>query len=90
LGCASRRAGLSAGGGSSLAPASLIQTASDAGNADALVFFLFDLPHLDGETISTRPVVAVRAAFCNNRNDHARAEILLDPFDRRRRGGLEE
>jgi ATP-dependent DNA ligase len=31
---------------------SLIQAASDAGNADALVFFLFDLLHLDGEVIS--------------------------------------
>ena len=34
---------------------SLIQTASDAGNADALVFFLFDLLYLDGEVISTAP-----------------------------------
>jgi ATP-dependent DNA ligase len=33
---------------------SLIQTASDAGNADTLVFFLFDLLHLDGETIGPR------------------------------------
>src|SRR6202008_1819852 len=31
---------------------SLIQNASDTGNGDALVFFLFDLLHLDGETIS--------------------------------------
>ena len=35
---------------------SLIQTASDAGNAKALVFFLFDLLHLDGEAIGTRPL----------------------------------
>jgi bifunctional non-homologous end joining protein LigD len=28
---------------------SLIQNASDTGNSDALVFFLFDLLHLDGE-----------------------------------------
>jgi bifunctional non-homologous end joining protein LigD len=35
---------------------SLIQTASDAGNAEALVFFLFDLLHLDGETIGARPL----------------------------------
>ena len=35
---------------------SLIQTASDAGNAKALVFFLFDLLHLDGEAIGARPL----------------------------------
>ena len=35
---------------------SLIQTASDAGNADALVFFLFDLLYLDGEVISSGPL----------------------------------
>jgi DNA ligase D-like protein (predicted ligase) len=35
---------------------SMIQTASDGGNADALVFFLFDLLYLDGEMISTAPL----------------------------------
>jgi ATP-dependent DNA ligase len=35
---------------------SLIQTASDAGNAKALVFFLFDLLHLDGEATGARPL----------------------------------
>ena len=35
---------------------SLIQTASDAGNAKALVFFLFDLLHLDGEAIGAKPL----------------------------------
>ena len=35
---------------------SLIQTASDAGNADALVLFLFDLLYLEGEVISTAPL----------------------------------
>jgi DNA ligase D-like protein (predicted ligase) len=35
---------------------SLIQAASDAGNADALVFFLFDLLYLDGEVISAAPL----------------------------------
>jgi DNA ligase D-like protein (predicted ligase) len=35
---------------------SLIQNASDTGNGDALVFFLFDLLHLDGETISRQPL----------------------------------
>src|SRR5262245_24548891 len=35
---------------------SLIQNASDTGNSGALVFFLFDLLHLDGETISAMPL----------------------------------
>jgi hypothetical protein len=35
---------------------SLIQTDSDSGNADALVFFLFDLLYLDGEVITAAPV----------------------------------
>jgi DNA ligase D-like protein (predicted ligase) len=35
---------------------SMIQAASDAGNADGLVFFLFDLLHLDGEDIAVRPL----------------------------------
>jgi bifunctional non-homologous end joining protein LigD len=35
---------------------SLIQNASDTGNSTALVFFLFDLLHLDGEAIAPMPV----------------------------------
>ena len=35
---------------------SLIQNASDTGNGEALVFFLFDLLHLDGEAVSQKPV----------------------------------
>jgi len=35
---------------------SLIQNASDTRNDGALVFFLFDLLHLNGETISTSPL----------------------------------
>jgi ATP-dependent DNA ligase len=35
---------------------SLVQNASDTGNGDALVFFLFDILHLDGETIGPRPL----------------------------------
>jgi DNA ligase D-like protein (predicted ligase) len=37
---------------------SLIQNASDTGNAEALVFFLFDLLHLDGEAIHALPLRA--------------------------------
>src|SRR5271163_2167570 len=33
---------------------SMIQMASDAGNAAGLVFFLFDLLHLDGEDLTAR------------------------------------
>jgi ATP-dependent DNA ligase len=36
---------------------SMIQLASDAGNAAGLVFFLFDLLHLDGEDLSARPLI---------------------------------
>jgi ATP-dependent DNA ligase len=38
---------------------SLIQNASDTGNGDALVFFLFDLLHLDGDALRTRPATRV-------------------------------
>jgi bifunctional non-homologous end joining protein LigD len=34
----------------------LIQNASDTGKSNALVFFLFDLLHLDGEAVSLRPL----------------------------------
>jgi ATP-dependent DNA ligase len=40
---------------------SLIQTASDSGNTDALVFFLFDLLYLDGEMTGRVPVSGVGA-----------------------------
>jgi hypothetical protein len=36
---------------------SMIQAASDAGNAAGLVFFIFDLLHLDGEDIAALPLV---------------------------------
>jgi DNA ligase D-like protein (predicted ligase) len=36
---------------------SMIQMASDAGNAAGLVFFLFDLLYLDGENLSARPLI---------------------------------
>ncbi len=35
---------------------SLIQNASDTGNGDFLVLFLFDLLHLDGEALGARPL----------------------------------
>jgi bifunctional non-homologous end joining protein LigD len=36
---------------------SMIQAASDSGNAAALVFFLFDLLYLDGEDLCARPLI---------------------------------
>src|SRR5262252_5858907 len=36
---------------------SMIRLASDSGNAAALVFFLFDLLHIDGEDLITRPLI---------------------------------
>jgi DNA ligase D-like protein (predicted ligase) len=36
---------------------SMIQLASDAGNAAGLVFFLFDLLYLDGEDLTARPLM---------------------------------
>jgi bifunctional non-homologous end joining protein LigD len=35
----------------------IIQLASDAGNDAGLVFFLFDLLHLDGEDLTARPLI---------------------------------
>jgi ATP-dependent DNA ligase len=35
----------------------IVQLASDSGNAAALVFFLFDLLHLDGEDFRQRPLI---------------------------------
>jgi ATP-dependent DNA ligase len=36
---------------------SIVQLASDSGNAPALVFFLFDLLDLDSEDFRTRPLI---------------------------------
>ena len=40
---------------------SMIQLASDAGNAAGLVFFLFDLLYLDGENFAPHPVIERKA-----------------------------
>jgi DNA ligase D-like protein (predicted ligase) len=40
---------------------SIIQLASDSGNAAALVFFLFDLLYLDGEDLCARPLIERKA-----------------------------
>jgi ATP-dependent DNA ligase len=35
----------------------MIQAASDAGNAAGLVYFIFDLLHLDGDDVGARPLI---------------------------------
>jgi ATP-dependent DNA ligase len=66
---------------------SLIQNASDTGNSGALVFFLFDLLHLDGEAIAPMPVTGRKerlravvgcglAAAFQRSPDRARANLL--------------
>src|ERR1700736_616004 len=35
----------------------MIQAASDAGNAAGLVYFIFDLLHLDGDDVDARPLI---------------------------------
>src|SRR3984893_13581259 len=40
---------------------SMIQAASDNGNAAALGFFLFDVLHLDGEDVSAQPLIERKA-----------------------------
>src|SRR6266446_1253828 len=65
---------------------SMIQAASDSGNAAALVFFLFDLPHLDGEDLCQRPLIERKARlavllsdarsplhYCDHQIGHGRA-----------------
>ena len=54
---------------------SLIQNASDSGNGDALVFFLFDLLHLDGEP-------SARGRLRSGRNASANCcHIRASPFN---------
>jgi ATP-dependent DNA ligase len=50
---------------------SIIQAASDAGNPDALIFFLFDLLHFNGEAISVAvPSPAERGAVTDPAEDN--------------------
>jgi bifunctional non-homologous end joining protein LigD len=39
----------------------MIQTASDAGNAAGLAYFIFDLLHLDGDDIGVMPLIERKA-----------------------------
>jgi ATP-dependent DNA ligase len=62
---------------------SLIQNASDTDNNGALVFFLFDLLHLDGEAIAPMPVTDRKERL---RTMLSGAVVTL-PFTGCRRGG---
>jgi ATP-dependent DNA ligase len=53
------------GGPDGITSFSMIQLASDSGNAAALVFFLFDLLHLDGEDLSARPLIERKATLAD-------------------------
>src|ERR1700704_2361133 len=65
---------------------SMIQAASDSGNAAALFFFLFDLLYLDGEDLCARPLIERKARlaallsdagsplhYCDHQIGHGRA-----------------
>jgi hypothetical protein len=44
---------------------SMIQAASDAGNAAGLVYFMFDLLHLDGEDVAALPLIERKARLAD-------------------------
>src|SRR5712691_4743459 len=48
---------------------SMIQAASDSGNAAGLVFFLFDLLYLDGEDVGARPLIERKARLATLLSD---------------------
>src|ERR1700730_12503602 len=65
---------------------SMIQAASDSGNAAALVFFLFDILDLDGDDVSAQPLIERKARlaallsnagsplhYCDHQIGHGRA-----------------
>jgi ATP-dependent DNA ligase len=65
----------------------MIQAASDAGNAAGLVFFIFDLLHLDGDNVGARPLIerkARLAALLSGR----RAALALQRLSPRRGPGF--
>jgi bifunctional non-homologous end joining protein LigD len=39
----------------------MIQAATDDGNAAGLVYFIFDLLHLDGDDVAARPLIERKA-----------------------------
>ncbi len=65
---------------------SMIQLASDSGNAAALVFFLFDLLHLDGEDLCPRPLIERKARLAALAVERELTPALLRSPDRARPG----
>jgi bifunctional non-homologous end joining protein LigD len=76
---------------------SMIQAASDSGNAAALVFFLFDLLYLDGEDLCPQPLIDRKARlaalladarsplhYCDHQIGHGRAFHETLPDDKTR------
>jgi hypothetical protein len=47
----------------------MIQAASDAGNAAGLVYFIFDLLHLDGEDVAALPLIERKARLADLLSD---------------------
>jgi ATP-dependent DNA ligase len=45
----------------------MIEAVSDVGNAGALVFFIFDLVHLDGDEVAARPLIERKARLAGKR-----------------------
>src|SRR3954453_5267379 len=50
---------------------SMIQAASDAGNAAGLAYFIFDLLHLDGDDVAARPLIERKARLAALLSDAA-------------------
>jgi ATP-dependent DNA ligase len=63
---------------------SMIQLASDSGNAAALAFFLFDLLHLDGEDLCARPLIERKERLAALLADAGSPPALLRSPDRPR------
>ena len=61
---------------------SMIQPASDAATPPALVFFLFDLLHLDGEDLGARPLIERKARLAALLSNVALAPALQRSSDR--------
>jgi ATP-dependent DNA ligase len=55
----------------------MIQTASDAGNAAGLAYFIFDLLHLDGDDIGAMPLIERKTRLTELLSEQSLAGIRL-------------
>jgi hypothetical protein len=69
---------------------SMVQLASDAGNAAGPVFFLFDLLHLDGEGLTARPLIERKARLADLLSSTGSPSHFSDHPDRARPGLLRD